>query len=1239
MRLAHIICYVVAASCAACTVPVNTAPPPPVQTDAQPPECSEAAAPVRKAQGAACTCDNQCGTGFCVSGVCCESRCSGTCQACNLANTTGRCVAIPAGFPPVNDAQCPADPEASCGNSHLCDGKGGCRPYPDGTVCGKGACSEGQVIGVKQCDGGKCVDAGKIPCAPYACNAAQGACFDKCQDDNQCVGRQCALPMGSCGKKALGAACFGSDDCESGECTDGVCCNAPCMGLCVECNLPSKRGICSPVADGAADPHNLCKDEGIESCGASGVCDGNGGCRKYPVGSLCKPAFCAGSSQVPGAACDDKGNCVPGAAIACAPFQCIGRACASSCQSDVDCLAPATCQTDASGQRSCGAKGLGQACKVAAECESKNCVDGVCCDSACQGKCQFCATTSSPGRCVNVAAGAPDPRAATGDTNPERVCLNQPATSCGTTGTCDGSGGCQKHPKTTLCQSAACNPATNQYAPASMCDGNGQCVQPQASTCAPNKCNGNACAQYCNGDVDCVTPAVCVADPRSGTKNCGKKPNGQPCSNNDQCIFGHCESGVCCLTACGGACRSCATGACLPTPNGQPDPFLICSKMKKDPSTCGFDGLCNGQSACRTYADGTVCASAICKDGTATKVSLCSGGKCVAGTSQSCGVYTCGSGGLECLSTCSSDNQCTAGNVCAAGMCGKKAQGAACTTNNECANGLCVDQVCCNAACAGSCKSCAVPGKEGVCSPIAAGQEDPDPKTACVRSDKTSCGTSGVCDGAGKCANWPKETLCRAATCSAAAPTKLNADAYCSGDGTACPASNSSECAPYLCVAGACKRSCGSNSECADNTYCDLTNPDPKIRNTCFGKLPPGAGCAQGGQCATGNCVDGVCCKTAVCGVCQNCAATGTATPGECVNVSAKAVDVTPPGTCAPSATSCGLTGLCDGKGGCESNNGQACGSVCIPAAMSGGVQKSQAALCTANMCVPSAADVVTCGNYVCDKATGACKNGCTSDNDCTQNTVCDTSGVGAKKLCVTCFVNQSGVSKGCAQGVCVNSGCVLESGTAMGLWRANGNPTNEVAGSALITTLKGIVPYGPGREGDAWQFRSQATNGADPNYVGVKPAVPPKLTALTLDAWVKKTGFNPYPASNRVVVGTDFANTFASRQAMIYLHEGNSFFFYVQTGLGGVQGVDWQVCAFSTSALDTWTRLTASYDGNANVNCFVNGVPVSTTQLQNTGVIGVVDFVIGRNFPGDIDDVRVFARALTPAEVLTPWP
>jgi hypothetical protein len=71
------------------------------------------------AVGAACDSAVQCESGACVDGVCCQTACSGTCQACNLPGTEGVCTPVPAGEPRP-------------GTCERCDGDGGCElPWPE----------------------------------------------------------------------------------------------------------------------------------------------------------------------------------------------------------------------------------------------------------------------------------------------------------------------------------------------------------------------------------------------------------------------------------------------------------------------------------------------------------------------------------------------------------------------------------------------------------------------------------------------------------------------------------------------------------------------------------------------------------------------------------------------------------------------------------------------------------------------------------------------------------------------------------------------------------------------------------------------------------------------------------------------------------------------------------------------------------------------------------------------------
>jgi hypothetical protein len=80
--------------------------------------------------------------------------------------------------------------------------------------------------------------------------------------------------------------------------------------------------------------------------------------------------------------------------------------------------------------------------------------------------------------------------------------------------------------------------------------------------------------------------------------------------------------------------------------------------------------------------------------------------------------------------------------------------------------------------------------------------------------------------------------------------------------------------------------------------------------------LTTGASCSVNIQCATGSCVDGVCCSSAACGTCQSCAL--AASLGTCSPLPAQTEDP---------RSSCVGTMACDGKGGCAAFNGNSCGS------------------------------------------------------------------------------------------------------------------------------------------------------------------------------------------------------------------------------------------------------------------------------------------------------------------------
>src|SRR6185369_11738732 len=95
-----------------------------------------------QANGAACAAGNQCTSGDCVDGVCCESTCTAACSACSSAKTgmaDGHFAPVTAGTDP--DSECAQEAATTCGHDGTCDGAGACRLYLAGTGCSNDSCS------------------------------------------------------------------------------------------------------------------------------------------------------------------------------------------------------------------------------------------------------------------------------------------------------------------------------------------------------------------------------------------------------------------------------------------------------------------------------------------------------------------------------------------------------------------------------------------------------------------------------------------------------------------------------------------------------------------------------------------------------------------------------------------------------------------------------------------------------------------------------------------------------------------------------------------------------------------------------------------------------------------------------------------------------------------------------------------------------------------------------------------
>ena len=83
-----------------------------------------------------------------------------------------------------------------------------------------------------------------------------------------------------------------------------------------------------------------CADQGANTCGTDGQCNGSGACRKYASGTVCTPASCTGVTLTPAATCNASNVCVTPANTPCAPYACGTGACKTTCTTNTDCAGP-----------------------------------------------------------------------------------------------------------------------------------------------------------------------------------------------------------------------------------------------------------------------------------------------------------------------------------------------------------------------------------------------------------------------------------------------------------------------------------------------------------------------------------------------------------------------------------------------------------------------------------------------------------------------------------------------------------------------------------------------------------------------------------------------------------------------------------------------------------------------------------------------------------------------------------
>ena len=194
----------------------------------------------------------------------------------------------------------------------------------------------------------------------------------------------------------------------------------------------------------------------------------------------------------------------------------------------------------------------------------------------------------------------------------------------------------------------------------------------------------------------------------------------------------------------------------------------------------------------------------------------------------------------------------------------------------------------------------------------------------------------------------------------------------------------------------------------------------------------------------------------------------------------------------------------------------------------------------------------------------------------------------------------------------------------AYGFDEATGLTVGDRSPSANTGTISGATRALAGRFGGGLSF-----DGVN-DWVTVPDAPSLDLTSgMTLEGWVRPTAG-----------GSTWRTLMLKEQAGnliygLYSNEDSAR----PSGHVFVGGGDRDTRGTAPVALNAWTHLASTYDGSA-LRLFVNGVQVSTRALAGPIAASTGALRIGGNavwpewFQGLIDEVRVYNRALTPAEI-----
>ena len=192
---------------------------------------------------------------------------------------------------------------------------------------------------------------------------------------------------------------------------------------------------------------------------------------------------------------------------------------------------------------------------------------------------------------------------------------------------------------------------------------------------------------------------------------------------------------------------------------------------------------------------------------------------------------------------------------------------------------------------------------------------------------------------------------------------------------------------------------------------------------------------------------------------------------------------------------------------------------------------------------------------------------------------------------------------------------------------------TTNRSGNAYDCTKTGSPRAAIGRIGQGLRFVGSASD----YILCADNALAEPSTSLSISVWLKRIGD---VGVRQIFVGKGDGQTNATTQYWVELEATNNLAFLIETGTGTnntLTALDLRI-----TDVNTWHLITATW-GNNLMKLYLDGRPSSVT-VATTGNLNDTDKnlgfgrlggFVGAPYNGRMDDIRLYNRALTPAEVV----